>query len=152
MSNNITITGRIAQDPELRFAQSGKAMCNLSIPDQERKKNDRGEWEDASATTWFRVTLFDDAAEAFAEVGKKGDEVIATGRLVTREWEGKEGDTRSSLELRFAKVAIVPKAKGSGAQRQSADAAWGAPAQQAPQGGGWGQQAQGGAGYEPAPF
>ena len=47
MSNNITITGRIAQDPELRFAQSGKAMCNLSIPDQKRKKNDRGEWEDA---------------------------------------------------------------------------------------------------------
>lgn len=143
MTNTITITGRLSGDPELRFAQSGTAMCNLSVPDQKRKKNDRGEWEDASATTWFRVTLFGDDAEAFAEVAKKGDEVIATGRLVTREWQGKEGDTRASLELDFAKVAIVPKVAGDRPQRQSSDAAWGQqPVQQ--QGGGFG-------GYDQAP-
>ena len=141
MTNTITITGRLSGDPELRFAQSGTAMCNLSIPDQKRKKNDRGEWEDASATTWFRVTLFGDDAEAFAEVAKKGDEVIATGRLVTREWQGKEGDTRASLELDFAKVAIVPKVAGNRPQRQSSDAAWGQPEPQGSWGGGSGASA-----------
>ena len=71
MSNNITIQGRLAGDPELRFGKSGVAFCNVSIPDQKRRKNDRGEWEDASATTWFRATVFgDQAVRRLAETAK----------------------------------------------------------------------------------
>lgn len=141
MSNNITITGRLASDPELRFAASGVAMCNISIPDQKRVKNkDTGAWEDASATTWFRVTVFKEAAESLAEHARKGDTVVVTGRLITREWTTKDGDTKSSLEVDYATVAVVPA--GPKAQRsqggQQAD-----PWASSPQGGGW---------NEPAPF
>lgn len=109
MSNNITITGRLASDPELRFAASGTAMCNISVPDQKRVKNkDTGVWEDASATTWFRVTVFGDAAESLAEHGRKGDQVVVTGRLITREWTNKDGEVKSSLEVDYATVAVVP--------------------------------------------
>lgn len=143
MSNNITITGRLAQDPELRFGQSGKAFCNISVPDQKRRKNDQGQWEDASATTWFRVTVFDEAAEALAE-HSKGDEVIVTGRLITREYQKSDGTTGSSLEVDYAKVAVVPGGGRVQRQQQPQGDAWGQPAQS-----GWGQQApaqQGGAG------
>src|SRR5699024_10639376 len=108
MTNSITIQGRLAGDPELRFANSGTALCNISVPDQKRKKNDRGEWEDASATTWFRATVFGDAAEALAESAKKGDEVTVTGRLITREFTKGDGTTGSSLEVDYARVAVVP--------------------------------------------
>lgn len=109
MSNTITITGRLAADPELRFAASGTAMCNISVPDQKRVKNkDTNEWEDASATTWFRVTVFKDAAEALAEQARKGDNVVVTGRLITREWTSKDGEVKSSLEVDYATVAVVP--------------------------------------------
>ena len=126
MTNNITITGRLATDPELRFAQSGTAFCNVVVPDQKRKKNDRGEWEDASATTWFRATVFREKAEALAETARKGDEVTVTGRLITREYE-KDGQTRQSLEIDYAQVAVVPG--GGRVQRQAppADHAWGQP-------------------------
>lgn len=111
MSNTITITGRLASDPELRFAASGVAMCNISIPDQKRVKNkDTNEWEDASATTWFRVTVFKEAAEALAEKARKGDTVVVTGRLITREWTNKDGEVKGSLEVDFATVALVPSA------------------------------------------
>ncbi len=143
MSNTISIIARLAQDPELRFAASGTAMCNLSIPDQKRKKNDAGQWEDASATTWFRVTLFGDAAEAMAEHGRKGDTVVATGRLITREWTNQQGEVKSSLELDYATVGIVPSApKAQRAPQQSqgdpwaaqsaASASWGTPANSEP--------------------
>src|SRR5690348_10355103 len=109
MSNTITITGRLAADPELRFAASGTAMCNISVPDQKRVKNkDTQEWEDASATTWFRVTVFKEAAEALAEQARKGDNVVVTGRLITREWTNKDGEVKSSLEVDYATVAVVP--------------------------------------------
>ena len=117
MTNNITIQGRLAGDPELRFANSGTALCNISVPDQKRRKNDAGEWEDASATTWFRATVFGDKAEALAETAKKGDEVTVTGRLITREWTDKDGGTRSSLEIDYARVAVVPG--GGRAERSS---------------------------------
>jgi len=122
MTNTITITGRLASDPELRFAASGTAMCNISIPDQKRVKNrDTGEWEDASATTWFRVTVFKEAAEALAEQARKGDTVVVTGRLITREWTNKDGEVKSSLEVDYATVAVVPG--GPKTQRTSAPAA-----------------------------
>lgn len=111
MSNTITITGRIARDPELRFSNTGLAVCSISVPDQKRRKNDAGEWEDASATTWFKATVFKDAAEALAEQARKGDQVTVTGRLVTREYTTKDGEQRSSLEVDFATVAVVPRSQ-----------------------------------------
>lgn len=129
MTNTITITGRLSADPDLRFAASGTAMCNISVPDQKRVKNrDTGEWEDASATTWFRVTVFREAAEALAEQARKGDTVVVTGRLITREWTNKDGEVKSSLEVDYATVAVVPGAPR--AQRSSAPAGsdpWAAP-------------------------
>lgn len=157
MSNNITIQGRLAVDPEIKFSQSGKAMCNVVVPDQKRRKNDAGQWEDASATTWFRATLFGEQAEVFAETAHKGDEVILTGRLITREWTNQQGEVKSSLEVDYATVAIVPRApqadrvqhsnpqgyQQANDARQQSDPWAGQPQQQ----GGWGGQNN-----DPAPF
>jgi single-strand DNA-binding protein len=141
MSNTITITGRLSADPELRFAASGVAMCNISVPDQKRVKNkDTGAWEDASATTWFRVTVFKEAAESLAEHARKGDTVVITGRLITREWTNKDGEVKSSLDVDYATVAVVPS--GPKAQRASGG-------QQSDP---WASQPQGGGWNEPAPF
>jgi len=131
MTNQITITGRLAQDPSLKFAANGTAMTTVVVPDQKRAKNDRGEWEDKSATTWFRATVFKEAAEALAETARKGDTVTVTGRLITREWTNKDGEVKSSLEVDFATVAVVPSAPK--AQRTSAPA----------QGDPWASQSQG---------
>ena len=141
MSNTITLTGRLAADPELRFTASGKAVCQVTIPDQKRTKNDRGEWEDASATTWVRASVWGEQGEALAESARKGDEVVATGRLISREWTDKDGATRTSLELDFAKVGVVPRgrpAERSSGQQAAAGDPWQAPQQS---GGGFGDEA-----------
>ena len=143
MSNRITIQGRLSADPELRFASTGTAMCTISVPDQKRRKNAQtGEWEDQSATTWFRATIFKDAAEALAEHARKGDSVVVTGELITREWTNKAGETKASLEVDFATVAVVPRApQAQRQQQQPAGDPWVTPSP-APQGGsGWGAPA-----------
>ena len=121
MSNRITIQGRLSADPELRFASTGTAMCTISVPDQKRRKNPQtNEWEEQSATTWFRATVFKDAAEALAEHARKGDSVVLTGELITREWTNKDGETKSSLEIDFATVAVVPRAPQAARQQAPA--------------------------------
>ena len=121
--NQISVTGIVANIPELKFAASGTAYLALSVPDKKSRKNDRGEWEDV--TTWFRVTIFGEVAEMLAEKVNKLDEVTATGRLISREYD-KDGETRTSLEIDNARVAW----HGPKRDRQQ-------------QGGSWGQQSAG---------
>ena len=150
--NQISVTGIVANIPELKFAASGTAYLALSVPDKKSRKNDRGEWEDVTPTTWFRVTVFGEVAEMLAEKVNKFDEVTATGRLISREYD-KDGETRTSLEIDNARVAWHgPKQQrqqgGSwGGGQQSSG--WG---QQQPTGDSWGQQGGGSNGFEPAPF
>lgn len=107
MTNTITITGRLAQDPELRFSAKGTPCCTVVVPDQKRRKDDSGQWVDDSAPTWFRGTVFNAEAEWLAENATKGATVTITGRLITREWTSREGEQRSSLEVDYAKVGVV---------------------------------------------
>lgn len=152
--NTVSVTGIIANIPELKFAQSGTAYLALSVPDKKSRKNDQGGWDDLSATTWFRATVFGEVAEMLAEKVSKFDEVTVTGRLISREFE-KDGQQRTSLEIDNARVAWHgPKQQRQGGQQAPSDFAagggWGGGT--GASGSGWGQQAQGGAGYEPAPF
>ena len=59
MSNHVTITGNLGQDPELRFIASGKAVCTISVGDTPRRFNkDTNKWEDAGETLWLRCSIW----------------------------------------------------------------------------------------------
>jgi len=145
MSNHVTITGNLGQDPELRFIPSGKAVCTISVGDTPRRLNrDTNQWEDAGETLWLRCSIWGDAAETLAEHGRRGQKVVVTGRLKSRTWDTKEGEKRTVTECDADTVAIVPKSTTQRATNPLAQAdPWAAPA--APQaaagggGGGWGQ-------------
>lgn len=88
MTNTITITGRLGDDPALRFTQGGKAVANLRLAHSKRKQVD-GAWVDDGPAIWLDVTLWEGRAERIAEQARKGDEVLVTGRLTVREHDGK---------------------------------------------------------------
>lgn len=99
INNSLTIVGNITSDPELRYTQSGLAVANFTIAQTERIF-DRGsnEWKDG-ATTFIRVSIWRQAAENIAASLKKGNRVIAVGKLKQTEYETKEGEKRTSFEL-----------------------------------------------------
>lgn len=126
MTNRITFENvRLAFDPELRFTQQGKAVCEVKFADQQRKKNQAGEWENASDALWVTASVWDADGEALAEAVHKGDKVTVTGTLVARNYEAKNGNKGTSIEVRYATVAKVPTAPKADRPQQS---------------GGWGQQ------------
>ncbi|MCX4751725.1 single-stranded DNA-binding protein [Kitasatospora sp. NBC_01287] len=160
MSAPITLTGRLGQDPELRFSPSGTAIVKLSIVTSRRTKDDQGNWSDTDVT-WWDCTGFRQLAENVASSLAKGMTVIAAGRVVQDNWQDKDGQKRSKLAIKLDAIgpdlnratARVEKAnsqqQGGGQQRQAPQQdPWNQGGQPQGQQGGWGGGgSQGGSGW-----
>ena len=92
-------TGRLIEDPALRYTDTGTAVCKVRLAFNARRKNQHtGEWEDGD-TFFVTGTVFKDYAENVAESLSKGDLVMVTGRLRTNQWKDQEGNNRSTTEM-----------------------------------------------------
>lgn len=128
----ITVIGRVAGDVDMRFTPSGTAVANFSVASNARFYDKQtNEWKD-KATTFWRCNAWKELAEACTENLHKGDAVILYGELESREWEDKEGNKRTSLELRVE--AIGPNLRWTRPRQQSQPAQYG---QQDTSGGDW---------------
>lgn len=113
----MTITGNLTADPELRFTPSGAAVANFTVAHTPRFK--RGdEWEDGE-TTFMRCSIWRDAAENVAESLHRGTRVVATGNLVSRSYETKDGEKRTVMELEVDEVG--PSLKNASAKVTKAE-------------------------------
>jgi single-strand DNA-binding protein len=74
---------------------------------QSTKNQQTGEW--IEETDWFRVSVFGDRAERAAEQLRKGNRVFVEGRFRTREFEGQDGQKRTSLDLTADNVISLEK-------------------------------------------
>ena len=140
--NKAEIIGRLGQDPDIRYTQSGTAVANMSVATNHSVKQD-DKW--VEATEWHRVIVWGQMAEACGEYLSKGSQVYSGGRLQTRSWEDKEGIKRWATEI-VAQDVIFLDSKG---QEQKSDRPPSPPKedQDQGQGGGSGDSSQAG-GYE----
>ena len=97
--NNVTLTGNITRDPELRFTPGGMAVASFGVAWNRRKQD--GEEE----VSFFDITCFRDLAENVAESVAKGTRVVIFGTLQQRSWETQDGDKRSKVEILADEVA-----------------------------------------------
>lgn len=119
MLPTITIDGRLVADPELRFTNSGKAVCSFRVAASDSKKTDTG-WETLEQI-FIGVSLWEAEGEAAADQLQKGDQVVITGRLFEREYDKNDGSKGRSLEVKFPTVA--KKVSAPKVQRQTAPSA-----------------------------
>lgn len=92
MSNHITITGKLGQDPELRFTQAGKAVAEFSVADTYGK-------DDKKKTTWHNCVAFGQLAENICASVHKGSTVIVSGRYEQDEYTKKDGTKGKVVRL-----------------------------------------------------
>ncbi len=109
--NKAMIIGRLGQDPDMRYTQSGTAVANMSVASNHSVKKD-GEWVDA--TEWHRVIVWGKMAEACGEYLSKGSQVYVSGRLQTRSWTDQEDVKRYSTEIVAQDVIFLDGKKGQG--------------------------------------
>jgi single-strand DNA-binding protein len=121
----MTGVGRLVDDPELRFTSSGKAVARVRLAFSSRKKNPTtNEWEDGDKF-FVDGTVWDQEAENVAESLTKGTEVHVTGRLKQRQYETREGEKRTAIDLQVDSIGPTLKyatAKVQKMQRSSGGA------------------------------
>ncbi|WP_336764427.1 single-stranded DNA-binding protein [Asaia sp. VD9] len=97
--NKVILVGNLGRDPEVRNAQSGAKIVNLTVATSE-SWNDRNSGERKERTEWHRVVIFNerlaDVAERFLRKGRK---VYIEGQLQTRKWTDQSGEDRYTTEI-----------------------------------------------------
>lgn len=121
VENQISIVGNLTEDPELRFTPNGVAVANVRVAVNRRKRNAQtGEWDD-QLDGFFTVNVWREMAENIADSLEKGSRVVVIGRLRSRSYEDREGQTRWVTEieadeicpsLRFARAKITRNPRG----------------------------------------
>lgn len=113
MTAQTTLIGNLTRDPELRYTTGGQAQITIGIAVSRRYQKD-GEWTEQ--TSYFNVVAWGPLAEHAATSLTKGARIIATGRLEQRNYDTKDGEKRTVVELvaddigaalRFATVEVT---------------------------------------------
>lgn len=111
--NTTTIVGRLVRDPEMRYSQSGTAVGSFCIAVNHRYQDKDRQWRNEPA--FVPCVSFGHEAGGLGGC-RKGDCVLAIGRLRTDTWE-KNGASHSRLVLVAEKVRTLqgaaPKAESS---------------------------------------
>lgn len=93
--NSVVLIGRLTRDAELRYSNSGTAICKFSIANSySRKQGDS--WQEE--TNFFDAVLMGRRAEALHKYLVKGKQIGIQGELRQDRWE-QDGQRRSRVEI-----------------------------------------------------
>jgi len=96
--NKVILVGRLGRDPEVRYTRSGDAVANFSLATSEEWK-DKNTGEKQEKTEWHRIVAWRRLGEICGEYLHKGSQVYVEGKLQTRSWEDRDGNTRYTTEI-----------------------------------------------------
>lgn len=106
--NKIMLIGNVGSDPEMRYTPNGKAVTSFRMATNYRYIGSDGERKEE--TEWFRVSVWGKQAESCNQFLSKGRRVYVEGRLHSRNWEGQDGQMRTSLEVSANRVIFLERA------------------------------------------
>jgi len=109
MINSVVIVGRVGQDPDIRYFETGKVKAVISVAVNRGSKNNE-------KTDWFRIELWDKQAELTGEYVKKGNLVAVEGRLDLSQWTDASGSQRENYFVRGSNIRFLGGRKDSMAE------------------------------------
>ena len=107
----ISVVGNL-KNIELKYTQSGKAVCGFQVECAD--KNSKGEW----TNLYLKGECWEKSAEFVNQYFSNGSVAIVTGKLYTNVYENKEGKKVYENKLLFPNVSFCPKDKADNQQGQ----------------------------------
>jgi single-strand DNA-binding protein len=100
--NKVILVGNVGKDPEVRSSASGTQFANFSLATSESWK-DKETGEKQERTEWHNIVVIQSRERGLVDIVqqyvKKGMKLYVEGKIQTRKWEDKEGNTRYSTEI-----------------------------------------------------
>lgn len=95
MLNIVAVMGRLARDPEMRQTTTGKSVASFTIACDKGRKDANGQ----SVCNWLNIVAWDRTAEFVCKYFQKGSMIAIDGRLQTRQYQDKNGQNRTAVEI-----------------------------------------------------
>ena len=113
--NMVVLVGRLTRDAELKYTNSGLAICRFSIAVNRRKRSGDS-WEDEAS--FFDVAIWGKQGEALNNYLEKGKQVAVHGELRQNRWE-QDGQKRSRIEIVANNVQLLGNPAGTAGSGKS---------------------------------
>ena len=118
--NKVMLMGNLTRDPELRYLQSGTAVCDFGLA--VNRNYTRASGEKAEEVLFIDITAFGRQAEVVSEFLQKGRPVFIEGRLKLDQWTGQDGQKRSKHGVVLERFQYIDsRGGGGGAGRAQGD-------------------------------
>jgi single-strand DNA-binding protein len=108
--NHVVLVGRLTRDAELKYTNSGTALCKFSLAINRRRKNG-DQWIDEP--NFFDVVLMGRMGESVHRYLLKGKQVGIQGELHQSRWET-DGQSRSRVEVFANNLQLLGGGSGGG--------------------------------------
>ena len=104
--NNVNIIGRLTKDVEVRKTSTNKSVSSFSIAVDNLATKD-GE----KTTSFFNCNAWNNVAETLSKYTRKGDRIAISGSLIQRNYENKNGEKNSVVEINVNSITLIKKKK-----------------------------------------
>jgi len=110
----VILVGNLGRDPEIQNFENGlkKATFSLATTETYRAKDGNREQH----TEWHRIALWRGLAEIAEKYLHKGNQIYLEGRIRTRQWEDKDGNTRYTTEIEGLNMTMLGGRRDKGAE------------------------------------
>ncbi|HXU11001.1 MAG TPA: single-stranded DNA-binding protein [Candidatus Binatia bacterium] len=117
--NKVILIGNLGRDPEVRYTQNGTAVANFTLATNEVWNDKSGARQEK--TEWHRIVVWGKQAEIAREHLSKGKQVYIEGSIQTRQWDDREGNKRTTTEIKAQRLMMMGRAE-AGESRMNAAA------------------------------
>lgn len=106
--NKVILVGRLTQDPEVRYTQSGKAVASFTLA-----VNRFGGGQGQNSADFIPVVAWEKLAEICGNNLTKGQRVLVDGRLQIRSYEANDGQKRRVAEVIAQSIEFLERRQAS---------------------------------------
>lgn len=105
--NRVILAGNLASDPQRKETGNGRAMTVFPVAINKQWRSQDGEKH--KETSYFRVIVWNATADNCARYLKKGGAVLVEGRLQTRSYQNREGQTQYITQVVGDQVTFLTR-------------------------------------------
>lgn len=97
LRNKVQLIGNLGNDPEIITLESGKKLAKFSLATNETYKDSEGQKQ--TKTDWHSLIAWGKTADIVEKYLGKGKEIAIEGKLITRNYNDKDGNKRYITEV-----------------------------------------------------
>lgn len=119
--NKVILLGNLGKDPEIRHLENNRTLAKFPLATNDTYKTKAG--ERINSTAWHNVVMWTPLAEIAEKHLVKGKQVYIEGKLSSRSYTDREGQTKHATEVVAHHIVLLGSGKGSASEAKEASPA-----------------------------